>query len=155
VGSVCGDHPITSYSVKFTEKCTGHKIYLSLFPSNSVGTIFRSGKYLTRQSRWPLAYWGCGFESCRGHGCLSVVSVMCCQVDVSATGRSLVQRGPTEHARVTECDFETSARKPRHTRAEQEPIRIFASCVLVPFVLPAGVSCAHGLASAYWRTVVN
>ena len=26
----------------------------------------------------------------RGHGCLSLVSVVCCQVEVSATGRSLV-----------------------------------------------------------------
>jgi hypothetical protein len=36
------------------------------------------------------------FESRRGHGCLSVVSVMCCQVEVSATSRSLVQRSPTD-----------------------------------------------------------
>jgi len=27
-------------------------------------------------------------------GCLSVVSVVCCQVEVSATGLSLVQRSP-------------------------------------------------------------
>ena len=32
-------------------------------------------------------------ESC---GCLSVVSVVCCQVEVSATGRSLVQRSPMD-----------------------------------------------------------
>jgi hypothetical protein len=44
----------------------------------------------------PLAYWDCGFESRLGHGCLSVVSVVCCQVEVSATGWSLVQRSPTE-----------------------------------------------------------
>jgi hypothetical protein len=31
-----------------------------------------------------------------GHGCLSLVSVAFCQVQVSATGRSLVQRSPTE-----------------------------------------------------------
>jgi len=30
------------------------------------------------------------------YGCLTVVSVVCCQVDVSATGRSLVQRSPTD-----------------------------------------------------------
>ena len=30
------------------------------------------------------------------NGCLSVVSVVCCQVDVSATGRSLVQRSRTD-----------------------------------------------------------
>ena len=31
-----------------------------------------------------------------GHGCLSVVSVMCCQVDASATDWSPVQRSPTD-----------------------------------------------------------
>jgi len=83
------------------------------------------------------------------------VSVVCCQVEISATGRSLVQRGPTEHACVTERDLETSARRPRHTRAGQEPARLFASCVLVPFLLPVGVSCAFGLVGAYWRTAAN
>jgi hypothetical protein len=29
------------------------------------------------------------------HACLSLVSGVCCQVEVSATGRSLVQRSPT------------------------------------------------------------
>jgi hypothetical protein len=31
-----------------------------------------------------------------GHGCLFLVSVVCCQVEVSATGWSLVQRSPTD-----------------------------------------------------------
>jgi hypothetical protein len=31
-----------------------------------------------------------------GHGCLFLVSVVCCQVEVPATGRSLVQRSPTD-----------------------------------------------------------
>jgi len=44
----------------------------------------------------PLACWDHGFESHRRHGCLSVVSVMCCQVEVSATSSSLVQRSPTD-----------------------------------------------------------
>jgi hypothetical protein len=30
------------------------------------------------------------------HGCLSLVCVVCCQVEISATGRSLIQRNPTE-----------------------------------------------------------
>jgi len=37
-----------------------------------------------------------------GHGCLSVVSIVCCYVKVSATGRSLVQRSPTECISVTD-----------------------------------------------------
>jgi len=36
--------------------------------------------------------WDCGFESHRRHGCLSVVSGVCFQVQVSATSWSLVQR---------------------------------------------------------------
>ena len=42
-----------------------------------------------------LTYWDRGFESHRGHGYLSVVSVVCCQVEVSATSWSPVQRSPT------------------------------------------------------------
>jgi len=47
-----------------------------------------------RRSEWPRGLrqrsaaarmLSCGFESHRGHGCLSVVSVVCCQVEVSAT----------------------------------------------------------------------
>ena len=44
----------------------------------------------------PRACWDCDYESRRRYGCLSVVSVVCCQVEVSATNRSLVQRSPTD-----------------------------------------------------------
>ena len=37
-----------------------------------------------------------GSNPARGHGRLSLTSVVCCQVEVSATGRSLVQRSPTD-----------------------------------------------------------
>ena len=56
---------------------------------------------------WPLTCWDCGFESRRGHECLSVVGVVCCEVEVSATGRSFVQGSPTECG-VSECDLENS-----------------------------------------------
>jgi len=54
-----------------------------------------------------LACWDCGFESRRGHGCLSLMIVVCCQVEVSASGWSLVQMSPTECG-VSECDHEFS-----------------------------------------------
>ena len=41
------------------------------------------------------------------HLCLYLVSVVCCQVDVSASGRSLVQRIPTRED-VSECDLGAS-----------------------------------------------
>ena len=39
----------------------------------------------------------------RGHGCLPLVIVVCCQVEVYATGRSLVQRSSTECVCVCVC----------------------------------------------------
>ena len=51
----------------------------------------------------PLAYWDCGIESRRRQGCLSLVSVVCCQVEVSASGWSPVQRTPIE-CNVSEYD---------------------------------------------------
>jgi hypothetical protein len=54
-------------------------------------------------------------KSHRGHGCLSVVSVVCCQVEVCATSWSLVQRSPTKCGVSKVCDLETSMkmRRPR------------------------------------------
>ena len=53
----------------------------------------------------------------RAHGCLSVASVVCCQVDVTACGWSLVQKSLTECG-VSEWDRETwIARIPRLTSA--------------------------------------
>jgi len=60
-----------------------------------------------------------GFESCRGHGCLPLVGVVCCQVQVSATGWSLVQRIRTE------SDLETSTRRrPRSSSVVEQREKI-------------------------------
>jgi hypothetical protein len=56
----------------------------------------------------PLTCWDFGFESRRGHGCLSLGSVVCFQVEFSATGWSLVQRSPTECGVSKVRDRETS-----------------------------------------------
>jgi len=37
-----------------------------------------------------------GSNSAGGHKSLSLISVMCCQVEVSATDRSIAQRNPTK-----------------------------------------------------------
>ena len=39
-----------------------------------------------RRRSGPLACWDCGFESCLWHGCLPLVGVVSCQVEVAATG---------------------------------------------------------------------
>jgi len=49
-----------------------------------------------------------GLNPAGEHGSLSLVSVVCCQAEVFATGRSLVQRNPTEC--VSDCDREASTR---------------------------------------------
>jgi len=47
---------------------------------------------------------------------LSLAIVVCCQMQVSAKGRSLVQRSPTEWV-VSECDHETlTTKRPWPTR---------------------------------------
>jgi len=72
----------------------------SVFPLTKKIVIYNAGC----RSRWPLDCWDCGFESVQGHGCLSLVIVVCCQV--SATGRSLVQSSSTECG-VSQCYLET------------------------------------------------
>jgi hypothetical protein len=58
-----------------------------------------------------------GLKSCQGHRSLSLVIVVCCQVEVSETNRSLVQRSPTEFD-VFVCDQGNSAMMmPRPTGA--------------------------------------
>ena len=55
----------------------------------------------------PLTCWDCGFESRQRHGYLSLVTVVCCQVEVSALVQSLVHMNPTECG-VPECDCKDS-----------------------------------------------
>jgi len=65
---------------------------------------FVSNKCPKDRSQWPhglrrgstAARWYCGFEYLRGHGYLSFVIVVFCQIKFSAAGRSPLQRCPTE-----------------------------------------------------------
>jgi hypothetical protein len=64
-----------------------------------------------RWSRWPRGlrrrcHCDAGFESRRRHGWLSLVSVVC-YVEISAKGRSLVQRSPTGRVSVCVCVTES------------------------------------------------
>ena len=52
-----------------------------------------------------LAY-DCGFEFRRRQEYFSLVGVVCCQVEISASVWSLVERGPTECGVSDECDRE-------------------------------------------------
>jgi hypothetical protein len=74
----------------------------------------RSGRAAQGVGLQTLTCWNCGFESRQVYGCLSLVNVVCCQVEVSATGRSLVQRSPNECG-VSEYDIEASTMRLRPT----------------------------------------
>jgi len=55
-----------------------------------------SGRAVSGVGLRPLDCWDCGFESRRWNGCLSLVSVVYDQVEVSSSGCSLVQMSPIE-----------------------------------------------------------
>ena len=91
------------FSVNFTAKTATR-------PSHVVD-LFIILRILGR-TRWPHGLRR-GFSTDRLQGLgvpispgtwVFLVSVVCCEVEVSATSRSLVQRSPTEYVRVIECD---------------------------------------------------
>jgi len=64
----------------------------------------------------PFACRDCGLQSRREHGCLCIVSAVCCQVGASVSSWSLLQGSPKECG-VSECDREVSKmRRPWPTR---------------------------------------
>jgi len=82
-----------------------HPVYtvcaINLFFKKNINWVYRTegqAQLLPVSNRGAClgACWDCGLESHRGHGCLSVVSVVCCQEEVSATDWLLVQRSPTD-----------------------------------------------------------
>jgi len=74
----------------------GTENYTVIFVSKEKAMADPSGRAVQGVGLPPLACWDCGFESRRGHESLSVVSVACCQGEVSVTSWSLVQRSPTD-----------------------------------------------------------
>jgi len=79
---------------------------------------------MTAQSKtWVCYRFLAGIAGCSnptvGHGCLFVLSAVCYQVEVSATGLSLLQKSLTECG-VLDCHLGTSKRKrPRSTRTAE------------------------------------
>ena len=69
----------------------------------------------------PLAYWDCGFESCRQHWCLRVASVVCCQVEVSASGADLSPRRVLPTVMCLSMIYKTSTMSPGPTGDVVEP----------------------------------
>ena len=116
--------PISMTSYRHQRRCEylwPHKVTASYYTDRSV--IIRIYKknlsFNTRllvadpssQAVWaegllPIACWDCGFEWRRKPGCLPLLSVMPCEVEVSATGRSLFQGSHTDCG-LSLCDPQT------------------------------------------------
>ena len=88
---------------KSTSKISYEYVH-TLKPSASADQ-YRENILSLRWSQWPRSLrrrsaaarlLEFGFESRRGHGCLSLGSDVCCQVEVSTTSWSFVQRSPTD-----------------------------------------------------------
>jgi len=78
-----------------------------VFPRKACRNADPIGRAVSGVGLSPNACRDCGLESHIRHGCLSIVSAGCCQVEVSASGWSLVQRSPTECG-MSESDSEAS-----------------------------------------------
>jgi hypothetical protein len=97
----------------------------------------------------------CGFESCRRHEGLPLVSVVCWQAEISASGSSFAQRSPTACG-VSVCDCEASIMmRPWLTRAGLT--NLWPTCPIwhTAFVVPVffNLFCLTSL-SKLWRTYV-
>jgi hypothetical protein len=83
-----------------------------------VRVIITSNTLVYCRSQWPRRFkaWVCGRQlvgiagSIPSGGVDDCLSVMCCQVEVSATGRSLVRRNPNK-CNASKCDREVSTRR--------------------------------------------
>ena len=63
---------------------------------------------------------------------MSLVDVVCCQVEVYAPCRSLVQRGPTEGVCVSECDHMKYLSAPTMSRYREDRLRKRKNIVNIP-----------------------
>jgi hypothetical protein len=105
-----------------------------------------SGRAVKGVGLRPLACWDSCFESHLEHGCLSLVSVVCCYVENPASGWSLVQMSPTLCG-VPECDRDASImRRPWPSRDCCAMGKSFTSFFLGPHVF--SIHCPW-TASAY------
>jgi len=103
-------HPFLSHSSPIAIQKAFYRLTLVKWANNRLITPFTDSSCISKPIPVTIPSkvrvcglsltWIAGFESHQGHGCLSLMNVVCCQVEVSATGRSLFQRSPTEYVHV-------------------------------------------------------
>jgi hypothetical protein len=77
--------------------------------------MFQSRSQWVRSKAWICGRLSADIARSNPVGGMAVI-VVCCQVEVSATSRPLIQRSPTDCG-VSECDRETSQRRSKPTGA--------------------------------------
>jgi len=55
-----------------------HPAYIYGILCTSLTVANPCGRAVYGMGLWPLTCWDCGFESCQWHGCLFLVSTVCC-----------------------------------------------------------------------------
>jgi hypothetical protein len=107
-----------NFKSKLNKKCRHPNTQIWTAVIKLAGPIVRT---IYGAGLWPFTCWDSGFEFRWRHGCLSLVSGMCCRVYFSATGWSIVQRSPNECG-VSECDLKTSTMRRPMPNMAVEPL---------------------------------
>jgi len=101
-------HRPLCYLLRYPLKHSGNYVYHLLLRAIPMATL--SMAWICGRSLAGIT----GSNPAGGRGCLSLKSIVCCEVQVSATGRSQVQRS------LIECDVETSIMRPTLSKAVQQ-----------------------------------
>ena len=137
-------HLLAKWLIKLNSMRTPPCYFLSL-------PVWCSLKSYNCRSQWPHGVRRksavARLNPAGGHGCLSVLSVVCCQVEVSATSWSLVQGSPTDFVVSVVCDQgkprEWGGHRPRCGAAPTETIRSYnQECTPPCYFLSLPVWCS-------------
>jgi hypothetical protein len=90
----------------------------------------------------PLSCWDCGFESRPGHGCLSLMSVACCHIEVSAFG--LITRQEESYRVWYVCDREASIMRRRWPTGGCYVMKCVMNSNRLAIVCSRDLSCISG-----------
>jgi hypothetical protein len=95
VWRVLATHSIRQFPHHFPYRASPCAVTFQLDSTNEF-LAYLGGRRIIKKKMGLLACRDCGFESRRGHGCLSLSRKCCMLLEISATGRSLVQKSPSE-----------------------------------------------------------
>jgi hypothetical protein len=82
---------VTSYSLEIIHNCSLHKFTIIIHTTKPftlrycINLAIPSARAVLGVGLRPLACWDRGLETRLGHGCLSLVNVVCYQLEVSVT----------------------------------------------------------------------